>query len=177
MKRYFMKRINQIVFLLFLFFPCSFYAMWTPLHQAAIDGNLEQAQNFLDRGADVNVKNNNGWTPLYCAAMKNDENSKAIINLLLDKGADVNAADMEGWTPLHIAAAYNSKELVLLFLDRGANVNVKHNNGWTPLYYAAGNGYKEIVQLLLEKGAKVNAADNNGLKPLHVAKCSEPRTA
>ena len=53
---------------------------------------------LLEKGADVNAKNNDGWTPLHWASENGHE---AIVSLLLEKGADVNAKDNDGETPLH----------------------------------------------------------------------------
>ena len=37
---------------------------WTPLHQAARNGHKEIAELLIAKGADVNVKNEDGETPL-----------------------------------------------------------------------------------------------------------------
>jgi ankyrin repeat protein len=55
----------------------------------------------LDRGADVNAKDNGEVATLQSAAL---EGRKAMVWLLLDLGADVNAKDNDGWTVLHWAA-------------------------------------------------------------------------
>ena len=53
---------------------------------------------LLEKGADVNAKDNDGETPLHWASENGHE---AIVSLLLEKGADVNAKDNDGETPLH----------------------------------------------------------------------------
>ena len=40
-----------------------------PIHDAARNGDLAGVQAELDKGADVNAKGENGWTPLHSAAM------------------------------------------------------------------------------------------------------------
>ena len=37
---------------------------WTPLHNAAGEGNKEIVERLIDKGADVNAKTNDGYTPL-----------------------------------------------------------------------------------------------------------------
>ena len=65
--------------------------------QAAMRGNIEAVKQHLADGADVNVKDNNGCTPLHTA-------TKEIAELLIANGADVNAKDNFKSTPLHFAA-------------------------------------------------------------------------
>jgi len=50
-------------------------------------------------GADVNAKDEGGWTPLHQAAWNG---RKEIVELLITKGADVNTKDMSGRTPLDL---------------------------------------------------------------------------
>ena len=37
----------------------------TPLHEAAMEGHREIVELLIAAGADVNAKNNWGWTPLF----------------------------------------------------------------------------------------------------------------
>ena len=57
----------------------------TALHIAARNGNLEITSILLENGADVNIVDNEGWSPLMRAAINN--NSK-VLELLLEKGAN-----------------------------------------------------------------------------------------
>jgi len=60
------------------------------IHEAAFDGNIEAVKQHLAAGADVNAKNDGGYTPLHYAAFNGH---KEIAELLIAKGADVNAKD------------------------------------------------------------------------------------
>ena len=68
------------------------------IHVAAREGNIEAVKQHLASGADVNVKDKVGGTPLHLAAFNGH---KEIVELLIANGADVNARNKYGWTPLH----------------------------------------------------------------------------
>ena len=119
---------------------------------AAQNGHIEEiVQLLLEKGADVNAKDNDGRTALMFAAEKGHTE---IVQILLKKGADVNAEDEYGGTALMIAAENGHTEIIKLLLEKGADVNAKDWYGKTALMYAAYYGHTETVQLLLEKGAK-----------------------
>ncbi|MCP4373915.1 MAG: hypothetical protein GY797_38300 [Deltaproteobacteria bacterium] len=118
-------------------------------------GDITAIRKLIDAGADVNVINIFGCTPLYIASVKD---YAKIVKLLLENSAVVNKADItNGFTPLHAASGEGHVEVVKLLLEAGADVNkgdIKY--GFTPLYIASGKGHTEIVKLLLEAGADVN---------------------
>ena len=72
------------------------------IHEAAANGNIEAVKQHIAAGADVNAKDNWGWTPLHYAALKGH---KEIAELLIAKGADMNAVGDLGRTPLDLAYA------------------------------------------------------------------------
>jgi len=74
---------------------------YTPLHFAAFYASQPNvAALLIEKGADVNAKDNYGRTPLYVAAWKGQVN---FVTMLLKKGADPGIATNEGKTPLRIA--------------------------------------------------------------------------
>ena len=90
------------------------------IHQAAYDGDIQAVKQHLVDGADVNAKDDDGWTPLLDAATFGH---KEIVELLITKGADVNAKTEEGETPLHTAVSNDHKEIIELLIKEGADVN------------------------------------------------------
>jgi ankyrin repeat protein len=116
------------------------------LHCAVFNGHMEIVNLLLEKGADVNLKDNFGTTPLKSAALNGH---MRIVKLLLEKGADVNLTDKYDKTPLHWAVFNGHMEIVNLLLEKGADVDLKDNFGNTSFYCALIKGYIEIVKLLL----------------------------
>ncbi|MHC4327794.1 MAG: ankyrin repeat domain-containing protein [Planctomycetota bacterium] len=124
------------------------------LNQAAVDGDLDRVKSLVSGGADVNVKNRMGMTPLVVAAM----NSRtAVCEFLVANGADLNAKDGRSQTALYFAVDRNNKELVELLVKKGADVNITTGRGENAFSLAKkkrnADGNTEIVDLLAKNGA------------------------
>lgn len=132
--------------------------------------DLDKVQSELRCGADIEAKDDGGWTPLHFAAAFNKD--PAVIQALLDAGADIEAKSDRGTTPLHAAANTSAMPAVLqvlqVLLDAGADTEAKDNSGWTPLLGAAFNEDPVVIQVLLEAGADIEAKNHDGSTPLHI---------
>jgi ankyrin repeat protein/beta-lactamase regulating signal transducer with metallopeptidase domain len=137
------------------------------LHEAVIAGNVEQVKSLIDKGADINTKNEVGRTPLHEAAYYSQ---REVAKVLIAKGANVNATDSSGKTPLY-EGVRGTRYVCELLIANGARVNARDNSGNTPLHYAAGRWYvgKDLLELLVVNGADVNARNDRGEAPLHLA--------
>ena len=116
----------------------------------------------LERGADVNVRDANGETPLHWAA---EEGKKETVALLLEHGADVNARGEDGATPLHWAAAWGRKEIAALLLEHGADAGVRNEWEDVPLLWAALRAWRKAVAAVLERATARNGRRNRGWTP------------
>jgi len=106
----------------------------TKLYRAVRSGSIKEVKKLLRDGADPDIADAHGLTPLHQAAYWGEYE---IIDLLLKAGANVNAENNgKGWTPLHSAAVSGGmrsrKEVIELLLGAGAKDAAKDKHGWTP---------------------------------------------
>lgn len=93
---------------------------------AAYQRNITLVKDFLDAGADVNAKDEEGYTVLMMAA-KNGAHEREkliaqykIVQLLVDKGADVNAKQKDGHTALKYARRWDCAQVIKILKQHGA---------------------------------------------------------
>lgn len=146
--------------------------MTATLQSAAQAGDLQQVNDILSAGADVNGVDGEGNTALHLAAF---HGHLEVVQALLAAGADANAQDAQGWTPV-FKAAYNHEldcgfaPVVQALVEAGADVNKRIFYGLTPLMLAAGGGEAAVCEVLLNAGAEVKAANDGGRTALAMAK-------
>jgi ankyrin repeat protein len=138
----------------------------TPLHAAAGAGCVDVVDLLIKAGADVNAKDDFGWTPLHYAAARGNVE---IIRRLVAAGADIDAEKFDGKTPLHVALDMSKEEAALELINAGADIVKADGEGRTPLHWAARRCLVRVVEELLRRGAPVNAVDAEGDTPLHHA--------
>ena len=131
---------------------------------AAFIPDLATVRRLLESGADPN-ESNDGHTVLMEALQEPekffDDDSYAVVKLLIEAGADVDAADREQRTPLHFAVCPGPRAVALL-LDAGANPNLKDADGLTPLHECVNFSAAEVARQLLAAGADPSARDGDG---------------
>ena len=81
------------------------------LMKAVKNGNDWEIRSLLESGADVNVKDNDGWSALMYAVRY--QNNLEVVRLLLRNGADMTAMNKYGSSPLDLAATYSSNPEIL----------------------------------------------------------------
>ena len=124
----------------------------TPLHFAAISGDIDIVQMLLDRGAKVNARNKRGDTPLHNAVKSK---KLEIVELLINRGANVNTSNRSNIDPLDVAIQVNAVEIVKFLLSI-VNFPAKDPRGAAYLHIAAKKGFLPIVKYFVEHGAYDN---------------------
>ncbi|UKZ61775.1 uncharacterized protein TrAtP1_003034 [Trichoderma atroviride] len=144
------------------------YGDLTPVSIASSYGNEDIFRLLLEKGANVEAKDDNGQMLLLFATKRRH---KETIKLLLEKGANIDTKDNMGQTSLLLAIEERSIGIVELLLEKGADIEAKGNKGRTPLLRAVAIGYpmEDGIKLLLEAGANTEAQDNDGWTPLLLA--------
>jgi uncharacterized protein len=131
-------------------------------------GKLDAVKEQLQRGANVNGKNEAGRTPLAAAAANGH---LAIVNLLLQHGADANSEGKDGnvtKTALNFASAKGHTLVVKVLLERKASLKA-NSVGETALFEAVDGGYGDTVKCLLDHGAEANSPNPDGEPVLFTA--------
>jgi hypothetical protein len=142
--------------------------------------DLAGVQYLLEKGADVNSADLQGWSALMAASSAGRAD---IVRLLLNKGVKVNARSRGfpmivsangsitpyGNTALMAAAFSGRAEIMAMLLEKQAQVNAKRDDRWTPLMAACSSTSGEAVKLLLDAGADKNVVDDSGYSALAMA--------
>lgn len=124
----------------------------TPLLLALTYGQWKNGLLLLKEGAEVNVANHEGFTPLMLAISLYSArpDSIEIIHALLDAGAQIDACLQSGLTALMFAAVHDSSgTTVELLLKRGASPHVSSESG-SVVNLANKMGNERCVALLTE---------------------------
>lgn len=138
----------------------------SPLHLAAINGQLTAMKLLKKLGANVRLLDGLGNNLLHTSVLSNDPK---IIDYLKKKRWNVNAKNAEGWTALHFAARDNKLKAIKSLLNHGAAINAQKNDGWTPLHVAAYNGNVDALKILLSSGASIGRKSTDGKTAADVA--------
>jgi len=140
----------------------------TALHIAIKKHHLNFAQYLLEKGANPNIKDDDGFNALQLAIRKNlDPNLFSLTSL---QNSDLlKATNKNGETALMYVAQKGNATWVKKLLDAGSEINAIDNDRNTALNHAAKMGKLQVVKLLVERGASIKAP-LNGESPLQLAK-------
>ncbi len=142
------------------------------LHIAAAWGKRECVLELLEAGADLNVKDPKGWTPVFWCAFSGRHK---LLEVLIKRGADVNVRDDHGKTPLHIAAEQGHLAAVATLVGSGAVVMAKEADGASPLHLAARRGNLAVCECLVFNQGDLNARDGQGKNAIELARHHQHR--
>lgn len=126
------------------------------IRDALANGNLDMVRFLISRGANLDVVDQSGWTPIYYGVR---DGSLEVVKELADCGADISTV-RNGDGLLHIAVMTGRQEkMTRLLIDLGVNWATKDSQGRTPLHLAAASGNLEVVRLLADCMGDLAALD------------------
>lgn len=168
----------------------------TPLYYSPVISTAVGGRVLLDNGADPNIQDSEGNTPLHLLCGNNLGELKkegdydiivkrtGFIEFLVKQGAIVNHQDIQGKTPLHISvrdnaycrtidneqsAKTNNVEYAKLLFQYKARPNLRNKQGNTALHMCAGRMQLGLCQVLIEHDADKTIKNNNGQTAFDIA--------
>jgi len=166
---------------------------WTPLHEAARNGNVVVVSFLVENGADVLAKTVDGDTArdlLHDEAVLSEQEDDAIkerynlVQTILMHAEDGQGIDghtiKKKKSTDDIVTHFGGLSFALVQLQllpelntlRDLHEDIAHEydaKGWTTLHEAARVGNSEIISFLVEHGGKITDTTIDGRTPLDIA--------
>jgi ankyrin repeat protein len=128
------------------------------LHAATAAGNVAEIERLVAAGANRELRDGNGRTPLHVAAYRKQYEAARV---LMRRGANPNALDAQRYDIVTIAAVANDVPMLRVALEGGASAkNVTSPYDGTALIAAAHLGHDEVVKVLIAAGAPLDHVNN-----------------
>ena len=135
------------------------------LHRAVKAGDLDGLKAAIKAGANLDGRDDQGWTALMHAANKGHV---PFMQQLLDAKADIDAQALDDATALFMAAVHGHSAVIALLMKAGAETSVRGPNGMTAVdvarvrygeLYDARKRKEDVAVLALLQGTTVTAAE------------------
>jgi len=156
------------------------------IHDEYIGFNLSLIKLFCKYGANLEIQNLEGNTPLHIACKNLYDfyyqdiesaqlhNSAQVIKILAINGAPLNVFNNHRQTPIYVAIQQLAREhnlnqdvtIVKLLYHMGSRVEFLTNNGDTALHLACELYFQDYVELFCENKVHLNLQDINGNTPI-----------
>ena len=132
------------------------------LHIASREDDFEIAKILIENGADVNVSDNEGWTPLMRAARIG---SSRLVSLFLDNGADASAFNSINESAIIHATTSDCADCLVLMFDKfnfikmlnASSLNQQINDSYVIARNHENDQVQKILGDYLERVSKMNA--------------------
>jgi ankyrin repeat protein len=140
---------------------------FTPLLWAIVNDNALMAEFLLDNGADPNLSDGWGNTPLKHAATIG---SLPLVKLLVAKGANIGyRRNPGGRSAIFDAMLRANLPMVEFLIQNGEDPKIKDSNGMDLLMVASNTANIDGVKYLIEKGVNLHNRTRFGTTAMHLA--------
>lgn len=123
----------------------------TALLFAALYDYADICTLLVEAGADMNVTNVMGRTPLSSAIATRAQTDGKAADYLIRAGADLDIPDKEGRTALSLAAECGKTGIVTRLLDAGADDRHKDTKGMCAFSWAVCGGHADTLAVFMER--------------------------
>ena len=133
-----------------------------PLGQDTTE-DLSLVQLLVDQGAEINLGDNDGVTPIMIATIKGHTE---VVRFLMQGGASLVERDVKDHTILHFAAMNNRQEVLSVMAAYNEELvaqlsNLPNHMENTALHLAAQAGHLDTVRELLQEVYKADVDNKN----------------
>lgn len=142
----------------------------TFLHLACFTKNYQLVKYLVNRGAQINIHDGSGMTPLVYAL--NQPNNVRVVKFLLDNGANLSLYIHDHLLPIHYVTQFNDIKYIDILLRYGANINslTRYDENHV-LHIGIHNLNPKLIKYLLSiKNIKINLKNNNNITPLQMVR-------
>ena len=143
----------------------------TDIFDRIIHGNLEEIEECLERGVDIDTRDMRGDTPSLVASQFGIVNKLMADKLmyLLSKGASANVQNNFGYTLAMYESSSGRLAMVKFLFSKNVDINIQNKSGDTALMFASMGGHLDVVEFLISKGANANLRNRDGFTALSLA--------
>ncbi|EAX95117.1 hypothetical protein TVAG_033370 [Trichomonas vaginalis G3] len=126
--------------------------------RGVFDGNQEVVEYLIDKGANVNARDDKGCSVLVRSCIFDFH--FPIAKKLVEHGANIEEKDENGYTPLLKACSMNLVNTVEFLLSCGADAKQTTKDNETALMIATNKCGEELIDILIKNGLDLNDKDN-----------------
>lgn len=148
-----------------------------PIHLATVNGNFAIIKLLIDNGANPNVQDNEGNTPLIKSIECGHEH---LVKFFLSNGADPNISDMDNNSSLHWALMTESIIAIdALLSSKKCDLSLRNNKDETCLHLAVRCPLINTLtfESMIRSGSDLDAKDQLGLTVIDIAQACNNKVA
>jgi len=134
--------------------------------EAILSRDLARVKGLIAQGADVNIRDSRGNTPLLQAMIRrlSPVERLSLVKMLISAGADVNAKNRQGNTPLNLAMRRGYTEIVELLTKAAGEKTVVHDVAVTGVSAPTSCVQGDTVSIIVTLGNRGDSAQSCSVK-------------